>query len=934
MEEVMANRPYEPDTAQQTDVPADALLEIVQSFARELHPHRQSLASATLDSSLERELGFDSLGRVELLQRLERAFGVQFPDQVLASAETPRDLLRALAAAGAHRRMVHTQPPKTLSLSEADAAPMRADTLVDVLHWHVQSHATRPHLYLYGEHDTAEEISYADLHAGAAAVAAGLQDLGLQGGQTVAIMLPTGREFFSSFYGILLAGGIPVPIYPPMRLSQLEEHLRRQASILDSARVTILITVPEAQRLARLLSVQVEGLHSVVTVPELAGAGDAYATSALQSKDIALLQYTSGSTGTPKGVILTHANLLANIRAMGQAAGTTPREVFVSWLPLYHDMGLIGACLGSLYYACPLVLMSPLAFLARPERWLWAIHQHRGTISAAPNFAYELCLRRIDDRDLEGLDLSSWQMALNGAEPISPETALRFCERFATYGFRPQTMTPVYGLAESSLGVAFPPPGRGLQIDRLQRDPLARAGQAVPADEDDPTALRFVSCGRPLPGHQIRIVDATGYEVAERQVGHLQFQGPSATSGYFRNPEDTRRLFDGEWLNSGDLAYIAGGDVYLTGRVKDLIIRAGRNIYPHEVEDAVGNLPGIRKGCVAVFGSPDPDSGTERLVVVAETRESDAQVREQLRSQIDTTVVDLLGIPADDVVLAPPQTVLKTSSGKVRRAACRERYERGDLGRPQRAVWWQVTRLALAGALPRLRRAWHRATEWIAVALLPRLSWRQAIARGTAKLLLHLFGIPVHVRGLERLPRNQACVAVVNHASYLDPLVLLAVLPNTISFVAKREFTEQFFARVLFRRLGTEFVERFDAQRGVEDTDRVLQAVRQGRSMLFFPEGTFGRAPGLRPFRMGAFVVAAQTGVPLVPMGIKGTRSILRSGQWFPRRGVVSVTIGTPLMPQGADWTAAIALRDAARAQILDACGEPDLAPEFEAGPA
>jgi 1-acyl-sn-glycerol-3-phosphate acyltransferase len=222
---------------------------------------------------------------------------------------------------------------------------------------------------------------------------------------------------------------------------------------------------------------------------------------------------------------------------------------------------------------------------------------------------------------------------------------------------------------------------------------------------------------------------------------------------------------------------------------------------------------------------------------------------------------------------------------------------------------------------------------WIAVALLPRLSWRKAVARGTAQLLLRLFGIPLRVRGLEHVPRHRPCVLVVNHASYIDALVLLAVLPSSIDFVAKREFTAQFFARVLFQRLGTEFVERFDPQRGVEDTDRVLQAVHQGRSMLFFPEGTFGRAPGLRPFRMGAFVVATQAGVPLVPIGISGTRSILRAEQWLPRRGAVFVTVGTPIMPSGADWNAAIALRRAARAQMLQYCGEPDLAPEFEATP-
>jgi 1-acyl-sn-glycerol-3-phosphate acyltransferase len=951
MEELMADQRYQSDLVLHPDASADAVLELIQTVALELHPHRQSVVSASLDSSLERELGFDSLGRVELLQRVEGAYGVQLPDQLLATAETPRDLLRALTTAGARSRIAGARPAKTLPLLAVDTPPIRAGTLVEMLDWHVQAHPNRTHLHFYGDQDVAEEISYAQLHTGAAAVAAGLQERGLQPGQMVAIMLPTSLDFFYSFYGVLLAGGVPVPLYPPARLAQIEDHLRRQASILDSARASILITVAEGQRLARLLGAQVAGLRSIVTVQELSSSAEAYVVPTLQPEDVAFLQYTSGSTGTPKGVILTHANLLANIRAMGQVAGTTSRETFVSWLPLYHDMGLIGACMGSLYYACPLVLMSPLAFLARPQRWLWAIHQHRGTISAAPNFAYELCLRRIDDLDIEGLDLSSWHMALNGAEPISPETVTRFCERFAKYGFRPQTMTPVYGLAESSLGAAFPPPGRGVRIDHVQRDPFSRSGQAILADADDSTALRFVSCGRPLPGHQIRIVDATGYEVAERQVGHLQFQGPSATSGYFRNPEDTRRLFDGDWRNSGDLAYIAAGDIYVTGRVKDLIIRAGRNIYPQQLEEAVGDLPGIRKGCVAAFGSTDPVSSTERLVVVAETRETDAEAQAHLRQQIDATIVDLLGTPADDVVLTPPQTVLKTSSGKVRRAACRERYEQGDIGRPQRAVWWQVTRLAWAGVRPRLRQAWRSMMEvlyagyawsvlgigaavlWTAVALLPKLSWRKASARSLSQLLLRLFGFPIHVHGLEHLPRHQACVFVVNHASYLDPLVLVAVLPSSISFVAKRELAGQFFAHILFRRLGTEFVERFDPQRGVEDTDRVRQAVRQGRSMLFFPEGTFGRAPGLRPFRMGAFVVAAQSGIPLVPVGITGTRSILRAGQWFPRRGEVSVTIGTPILPQGSDWTAAIALRDAVRAQMLEYCHEPDLAPEFEASP-
>jgi 1-acyl-sn-glycerol-3-phosphate acyltransferase len=928
---------------------AEVLLDLIQSLAIELHHHKRSALSATLDSSLEGDFGLDSLGRAELLLRVERAFGVRLSEEILVTAETPRDLLRAVHATDATRSLVAGTPRKSVALDEAEGAPVQAMTVTEVLDWHVRSHPARTHIYLYEDAEKVQEITYADLRAGAAAGAGGLQERGLQPGQAVAIMLPTCREFFESFYGVLLAGGIPVPIYPPLRRSQIEDHLRRQATILRNARVSILITVAEAQRVARLLGSQVEGLRHIVTVSDLAATRGAAAWPIVQAQDIAFLQYTSGSTGDPKGVILTHANLLANLRAMGQVAHTTSRDVCVSWLPLYHDMGLIGAWLGSLYYACPLVLMSPLTFLARPERWLWAIHTHRGTFSAAPNFAYELCLRKIEDRDIEGLDLSSWRMALNGAEPISPETVVRFCERFARYGFRAEAMAPVYGLAEASLGLAFSSPGRGAQIDRIAREPFLRSGRAVPAEDADASALRFVACGQPLPGHQIRIVDATGYEVPERQVGRLEFRGPSVTSGYFRNPEETRRLFHGEWLDSGDLAYIARGEVYLTGRAKDLIIRAGRNIYPQELEEAIGDLPGIRKGCVAVFGSPDPVSGTERVIALAETRETEPTAMETLRGQVEATAMDLLGTPIDQVVLAPPYTVLKTSSGKIRRAASRERYERGRLAERQRAVWWQVTRLAFAGILPQLRRGVQQGVTlltaaylwgvfgmlapvvWVAVALLPRLAWRREVVRALARLLLRLFGIPLLVQGREHLPRDSAYVVVVNHASYLDALVLVAVLPSRLSYVAKRELADRFVSRVLFQRLGTLFVERFDPQQGIEDTGRVAEVVRQGCPVVFFPEGTLSRIPGLRPFRMGAFVVAAQAGVPVVPVALSGTRSILRDGQWLPRRGIVRIEIGPPLLPQGHEWSAAIALRDATRVHILHACAEPDLADTYVA---
>lgn len=924
---------------------AAMLLETVRRFAAESRVRSEEEVPLTLDSSLEKDMGLDSLGRVELLMRVERAFGVSLPAQLLASAETPRDLLRAVLAAAPS-----TVAAMDIQMSEVpervESEPSAALTLTEVLDWHVRAHPRRTHITLLDEAGAETNITYAGLRERAAEIAAGLLERGLQPGQMVALMLPTGCDYFHSFFGVLLAGGVPVPIYPPARPSQIEEHLRRHAGILSNALAVMLVTVPEAKPVARLLRAQVETLRTVVTVEELAVSGRQAPGYALQAGQIALLQYTSGSTASPKGVSLTHANLLANIRAMGQAVQACSTDVFVSWLPLYHDMGLIGAWLGSLYHAFPLVVMSPLTFLARPERWLWAIHRYRGTLSASPNFGYELCLRKIPDDALEGLDLSRWRMAFNGAEPVSPDTLANFAQRFGSYGLCPESLAPVYGLAECSVGLAFPPPGRGPLVDRIGRDRFTRSGQAEPVGTEETDALRFVACGRPLPGHQIRIVDATGREVGERMEGRLEFKGPSATAGYFRNPAQNRQLFHDDWLDSGDYAYLAAGDIYLTGRAKDIIIRAGRNIYPHELEETVGDIPGVRRGCVAVFGSPDPMSGTERLVVMAETRETNSSKREELRGRINAMALGMLGMPVDDIVLAPMHGVLKTSSGKIRRAACRELYERGSA--PVRAVWWQVARLAWAGMLPQLRRGRRVAADvlyagyvwalfwllapmtWLAAVMLPRPAWSWAASRISARLFARLSGTPLVVSGLENLPAGAPCVLVSNHASYLDGIVLAAVLPGggskEFGFVAKRELLDSFIPRTYLRHIGTDFVERFDPQQGAAGVQQVAASLREGRCPIFFPEGTLARNPGLLPFRMGAFVLAAEAGVPVVPLAIRGTRSILRDGHWFPRRGAISVTLGAPILPDGKDWAAAIRLRNAARAKVLHLCGEPDLA--------
>ncbi|CAN7553815.1 MULTISPECIES: AMP-binding protein [unclassified Variovorax] len=920
----------------------EAVLRIVREVLTELHPGRADMGPVTLDSALEEDLGLDSLARVELLMRLERAFGVRPPEHMLSTAEAPRDLLRALLAArGPHQTKV-LQTQRLPVPERVSQAPYAAATLQEVLDWHVRAHPQREHVVIDNGDDGLTRLRYADLQQGATCVAAGLLDRGFLPGQPVALMLPTGREYFFSFAGILLAGGIPVPIYPPARAAQIEEHLRRHVGILTNALATVLITVLQAKALATLLKSQVPSLRVVCTVEELSSCTASLEHFTADASNIALLQYTSGSTSSPKGVVLTHANLLANLRAMGQVLQVSSEDVFVSWLPLYHDMGLIGAWLGSLYYAYPLVVMSPLRFLARPERWLWAVHRHSGTLSGGPNFGYELCLRKLDEAALDGLDLSSWRFAFNGAEPVSATTMLEFQQRFARYGLRPQALAPVYGLAETSLGLTFPPPGRGLIVDRIDRQAFSRSGRALSAATGASDVQLVVACGQPLPGHEVRLVDSTGREVAERQEGRLLFKGPSATSGYFRNSKETRRLFDGEWLDSGDYAYMAQGDVYITGRAKDVIIRGGRQVYPYDLEEVVGAIPSIRKGCVAVFGSPDPGTRSERVIVMAETRSMPPEAQAQLRRQINTAAVSVLGAPPDDVVLVPPHTVLKTSSGKIRRAASRELYENGGASAAQPAPWRQIARFAWQAILPQLRRAWRVGATvayagyvwlvfwmlapitWALAALLPKSSWSWALSHHAARLFLRLSGLPFVVEGLENLPREATCVVVANHASYLDGITLVAALPRHFRFVAKRALQEQFIPRVYLRGLGAIFVDRDDAQRGAEDVARVTRSVCAGTAMLFFPEGTFRRVPGLLPFRAGAFSTAAQAGVPVVPVTIRGTRSVLREGQWFPRRVPISVRVSAPIRADGDDWSASIRLRDAVRTEILNRCAEPD----------
>ncbi|MGH9712009.1 MAG: AMP-binding protein [Candidatus Acidiferrales bacterium] len=933
----------------------------------------EELAARHSQAHLERELGLGSLERVELMLRLGDACGVRLPDRVVAEADTIQDLIDAIlreepgATAGSSVRAGAAVAPVFAPASPAlrpdiEQEIRRAETLTEVLRLRGRGEPGRMHIQLYEENEELRTITFGELHDRASAVASELMRRGLEPGQTVSIMLPTCAEFFWTFAGILLAGGIPVPIYPPFRADRIAEYATRQSNILRNAEARFLVTWKQAEGLARLLQPRVPSLRDVLNAQRLASAPTAdkpatgewraveHLSHRARGEDIAFLQYTSGSTGDPKGVILTHTNLLSNIHSIIAGIDIKPGDACVSWLPLYHDMGLIGAWFVPLFTGIPLIVMSPLAFLSRPERWLRAIHRHRATISPAPNFAYELCVRKIPDKDLQGLDLSSWRAATNGAEPVRAETLERFAARFAPYGFRREALSPVYGLAEATLGVAAPRMGAGFKVDRIERAAFEFEGRAIPAGADDPAPLEFVNAGRPMPGVAVRLVDAEGRELGERAEGRLWFRGPAATSGYYRNPEATRELIQEDgWLDSGDLAYWADGELYITGRAKDVIIKAGRNIYPHEVEEIAGRVEGVRPGCVVAFGAPDERTGTERLVVAAEVR--DRASAGKISAEIGRAVDDAMGMPPDVVELLASQSIPKTSSGKLRRSETRRLYLEGKLGKKVQPAWVQVAKLAVRGAAPRawtwVRRGARGAvglfygvyalavlmpgvlSVWLAVSL---ARDRQQAARRThsgARWMLRAAGISVRVEGgdlLSKLGKTGPWIFAPNHSSYIDILVTLAVLPDNVRFVAKGESLSMPFVGKIIRRSGQFGFDRSDPQARIRQAEEVNAALRAGESVGIYPEGTFTAITGIRPFQLGAFKASVDTQRPICPVAVHGARQILRDKTYLPRRGQITVTLGPLVFPDtsaGDDWHEIVRLRDSTREIIAQHVGEP-----------
>jgi acyl-CoA synthetase (AMP-forming)/AMP-acid ligase II len=526
-------------------------------------------------------------------------------------------------------------------------------------------------------------VTYAELDVEARAIAAAIRAEAPAGARAL-LLYPPGREYVAGLWGCLYAGVVAVPAYPPDPARAARTIPRLTAILRDSEAQTVLTTAAIAEGAGALFDAAGSpGLRFVATDASPAGAGapapprDVHAT--------AILQYTSGSTADPRGVMLSHANLLDNSACIHEAFGHTPRSTGVLWLPPYHDMGLIGGVLQPVYGGFPAVLISPLVFLRRPLRWLRAISAHGGTTAGGPNFAFDLCVRRTSEEQRAELDLSTWEIAFNGAEPIRRETVDAFAEAFAGCGFRREAFYPCYGLAEATLMVTGARRLTGVRTLDVDRRALEEEARVEPR-EPGAAARAVAGCGRTRRDHEVAIVDpVTCARSAPGRVGEIWVRGSSVARGYWGDAARSEAAFGGRlageaggrWLRTGDLGFLDDGELFVTGRIKELIIVGGRNHYPTDVELACErSVSGVRRNCGAAFGVQR--DGREHVAVVYEVAD-DVDEPFAVIDAIRAAVARELELQVGEVTLIPSRTLPKTSSGKVQRGRCRAMLEAGEL---------------------------------------------------------------------------------------------------------------------------------------------------------------------------------------------------------------------------------------------------------------
>jgi len=501
----------------------------------------------------------------------------------------------------------------------------------------------------------------------------------IEPGDRVALCLPTSVEFLHAFFGVLYAGGVAVPM--PSMVPHLAEYvpafLEARAPVVNDSGAKFLVTHDDLADVMAGLKELCGGLDAVVTAQMIDAAADGFEPHRAGHADLAMLQYTSGSTGEPKGVELTHRCLLWNLDAITAGIGVEPNDACVSWLPLYHDMGLIGGCLWPLGAGIGTSLMATEVFLTEPSFWMQAISTQNASITVAPNFGYALSVKRVKDDFVRDLDLSRVRVMLCGAEPIDPDVLAAFQDKFAPAGLPRDVILPVYGLAEATLAATFTRTREPVKVAHLEREALEQHGVARDPSADS-VAAEVVCVGSPLRDNEVKIVDEHGDPLPQNRQGEVLIRSQSLMRGYFRNAAATERTIRNGWLHTGDLGFLRDGELYITGRLKDLIITYGRNFYPHDIERISQQVAGVRNGCVVAFAVHNAEESTDEIAIVAETRATERGQLIEMRRAIRKLLINAIECNPKHVVLVPPREVPKTTSGKLRRNEARRMFEAGE----------------------------------------------------------------------------------------------------------------------------------------------------------------------------------------------------------------------------------------------------------------
>lgn len=906
------------------------------------------------------------------------------------------------------------EPSDSPAAASATVDDDDAETLLARVRLRAAQDGDLPFVSFLADGDRDERrLTFGELEQRALAVAGLLTRRGLVPGDRVLIMLPTGLEFVEVFFGVALAGMVAVPVYPPARLTRLEHYLRTLASIAETSQCRAAVL---DERLVPLVGKHVRvGPDRLITDGELRAAREPGRAFAVSPSSPAFLQFTSGTTSQPRGVLLLHRHVQAQLRAYCEALRVTRGEVVVSWLPLYHDLGLVGMVLSSLQVGGHLVLLSPTDFLRDPMCWLRAAHRFRGVHTAAPNFAFDLAVRKCTPERLraEGIDLSSLDNVGMGGEPVSWATVERFRAHFAPFGLRAEVLNPCYGLAENTLVATGHRRGEPLRTVTVSQRGLQQNEVRPPADEAD--RVTIVGNGRPFPGMALRVAGEAGEDLGEGAVGELWVKSPSLAAGYFGDRDATDAVFverDGErWLRTGDLGFVADGDAFICGRRKDVMIVRGRNYHPQDLEQEAGRVPGVRVGNVVAF-SVERD-GAEAAVIVAEVDPKVARPADEVRREVVEVIAAAFQLSLGEVLLLPSGSIPKTSSGKLQRGLVKEAYARGDLAGFAPPGWLATrtleARLAWGALRQRLRRRAHaeqgvvasveeatldprfeealrrvrpdadvaltaalrvdglgldsleRVELWLQLARLfearvPDEAWSSSQTLGelqalleqhqgtgapdaasgaadSSSLLVRELLAPPHeplppfrppitapltfgtltalsrtlwgwrVEGREHLERDGGFVLAGNHATYFDGAWLHnattpAVRSRLVAFSwsGLPGFTRAFLAQMHTIPIDPQGAFRPAIRAG-------LQALREGRVVLIFPEGMRTHSGRMNAFRPGVGLLSVLSQRPIVPFRSRGMFEVFPRDRTLPRfvrrRGQppVEVRFGAPIAP-------------------------------------